>query len=240
MSSWDPNDPVLFEPPRADGKPVEGRSIPVQHVYRPEDFPFGGYPGDQPPAPPSDRSSASPNYPPPNYPPPNNAPPNYPPPNYPPPNYPPYGYQPAPPLPSAFPTASAGGPATMRDRFLAKIIDGLVIVLPFAILLAWAMSAENKGVQTPISLAAFVANLAYETYFIAYKGATIGKRIRGIRVVDELTGGRLSPGRALLRSFMQYFSNYVLLASWWSPFLDRPKLRGWHDKAAKDVVITDR
>jgi uncharacterized RDD family membrane protein YckC len=209
MSSWDPNDPVLHQPPRVHGQPA-----PDPHIYRPEDFPFGGFPGYQPPT---------------------NDPINYPPPNY-----PPYGCQPAPPFPSRYPTATPGGPARMSDRLLAKIIDGFVIVLPFAILLAWAMSADNTGVQNPISLAAVVANLAYETYFIAYKGATIGKRMRGIRVVDELTGARLTPGKALLRSFTQYLSNYVLLAGCWSPFLDRPRLRGWHDKAAKDVVITDR
>ena len=138
------------------------------------------------------------------------------------------------------PVRSSGQPASMGNRLVAKLIDGLIVSLPFGVLYVWATNAHNSTAETLISLAAAVVTFVYETYFISARGATIGKQMRGIAIVNEATGQRLTPGNAFRRSFIQYVSNYVILAGCWSPFLDRPRMRGWHDKAAGDVVINSR
>ena len=158
------------------------------------------------------------------------------------------GYPAAPPLE---PYAQVGGqpgghpggqgqPATMGNRLLAKLIDALIIAVPFALLILWTQPANSSTPETWIYVVAIAAQLAYETYYVGVRGATIGKRMRGIRVVDEQSASLLGPRRAFVRSLVQALSNFALYAGYWSPFLDRPKLRGWHDKAAGDVVVGGR
>lgn len=240
MPAWNPQTP--------DGPPEQRpQPEPAGYTYRPEDFPFGGYPGADAPLPPAATPTVPVGGPANGYPP----PPDYPPPAYPPPSaaslspgtfstrYP-GGYPAAPPEGQYSRPGGTWRPASMGNRALAKLIDGLIVGVPFAFLYAWAYNNGNESAQTWISVATTVATIMYETYFISTKGTTIGKQARGIRVLNERTGAMLTPTKAFQRSIVQFLSNYALFAGWWSPLLDRPKLRGWHDKAAGDVVVTDR
>lgn len=83
-------------------------------------------------------------------------------------------------------------------------------------------------------LTAFL-NLAYFTYFHGTIGQTLGKKIMGLKVMQE-TGESLRPGLAFLR-WVGYLINAVCLnlGFIWVAFDGRKQ--GWHDKIAATVVI---
>ncbi|MFD0330189.1 RDD family protein [Streptacidiphilus monticola] len=85
--------------------------------------------------------------------------------------------------------------------------------------------------------------LAWDTVWVALKGATPGKMILGLMVVDERTGVKPNFGGSLVRwgfpvGLGIFTCGLGSILIYISPFFDNSgKLRGWHDKAANTVVI---
>lgn len=190
----------------------------------------------------------------------------YPPGGHPPDSYPPGGYpqgdggtQPQAYPPGYGPPPGSGAPAgwtpaTMGDRLVARIIDGLVIVGAFIVLMlpgiiavgsSDAPDGELTGGAAALIvlglLAAILFALSYEIVMIARKGQTIGKRARGIKVLKEYDLSVPGFGTAFLRWVIPMAAAILpagAIIVFCSPFFDNSgKRQGWHDKAAKTVVI---
>jgi len=78
-------------------------------------------------------------------------------------------------------------------------------------------------------------DMAYFTYFHGTTGQTPGKRLLGLRVVQE-TGEPIGLGTAFLRWVGYIVSGIPMLMGFLWAGADRRK-QGWHDKIAGTVVI---
>lgn len=188
-----------------------------------------------------------------------------PPPSTPPPAYPAGGSVPAG-LAWQPPPQRPGGPSGPRAGFFprlgARLIDGIVLGIPAAVLFFLAFSIGGTEVvvcedpfndgavglcRQPTSTAvglAFLAGLATLVGFIFYEalltggksGQTLGKRAMGIRVIDYATGGPIGTGRAIGRYLVSIISGIPFyLGYFWSLWDDEKQT--WHDKAANCVVV---
>lgn len=161
----------------------------------------------------------------------------------------PYGYAAAPRLAGFWP------------RVAAALLDGLIVGAPSGIVRAAADSFVPTHVvacTTPfgrrglceqptttgylvlvlVSVALGVAGIAYYAYFHGTSGQTIGKRVCGIRVVDQRTGTPIGIGRAIGRWFGSILSAIpCLLGFLWAAWDD--KKQTWHDKMVGSVVIQE-
>lgn len=164
---------------------------------------------------------------------------------------------PAPIGPSGHPLASFG------DRFLAYLIDGLIIggitlvlscpIMIFTVFLPLVHAEDLEQDRFPVEvfvwyLVFYAAVFALQVilsylYFVEYQlrtGQTVGKRVMSLRVLP------LQPGRPLDRGILvrRYLLQFV--AAMFVPFLnildglwqlwDKPYQQTLHDKAAETVV----
>ncbi|MFM1768710.1 MAG: hypothetical protein RJA22_1239 [Verrucomicrobiota bacterium] len=107
-------------------------------------------------------------------------------------------------------------------RFVAKFIDGIILLFVIGIPLAIVMLATgtlgtlaNGGgdlsgtsllFQVAINCVSILASVAYNTFFIAKYGATPGKMALGLRIVRS-DGSQLTPLRAFGRAWAEQLSN---------------------------------
>jgi uncharacterized RDD family membrane protein YckC len=144
----------------------------------------------------------------------------------------------------------------MGARFLAALIDAVIIGIPFGILLgiAYAVVVKNgscvetdnglsctsssgAGFLVVLYILLIAAAILYPVIMIGRFGATVGKRVMGLKVVDANTGGLIGYGRAFIREFLKSLCILVVL----SPFFDNTgRYQGWQDKVANDYVITTK
>lgn len=177
--------------------------------------------------------------------------------------YPPPGYGGNP----GYGAAGYGTPGVtygqMGPRFVARLIDGVIVgaVLGIlgAVLLGGAATQvsvdESTGQATGLGAffaayfgflaLAIVLGLAYEIGLIATRGATIGKQVMGLKVVSEQTGGVPGWGPAILRWLIPQLGGLVCgigaLVVLLSPLWDNTgRMQGWHDKVAKTLVLSTR
>jgi uncharacterized RDD family membrane protein YckC len=86
----------------------------------------------------------------------------------------------------------------------------------------------------------------YEVGLTATRGATLGKQAVGVRVVDAAQLDQpIGWGRSLLRFIIPWGAGLLCGIAQWliyaSPFFDGTKRnQGWHDKAARDLVVRSR
>lgn len=155
---------------------------------------------------------------------------------------------------------SAGEPASMGTRLLARIIDNLILGVPFAILgsillAAFVNTAEVDPVTDELEggggfLATFfllifvyaVLSVLYEVGLIATRGATFGKQWLGIKVVRQQDGGIPGWGPSFLRWLIPFAGGFICgigqLVVYASPLFDSSgRNLGWHDMVAKTQVI---
>jgi len=142
-------------------------------------------------------------------------------------------------------------PAGIRIRFAAAFFDGLLLgmVINLMVFLLNLTTGIFGGISNPVtSLAIFytfslLLVAAYFIYFDITKGATLGKSIYGLRVVDISTGQNLNIGKATLREVVMrvvgtlpfvgllfYIINFFVTMS-------SPTKRGIHDKLANSQVL---
>ena len=158
-----------------------------------------------------------------------------------------YGYAPGP---------TGGTPGGMGKRLLARIIDGVllfVVLMIFAVPMGVFSAFSSSSSSTAVNGAGIAANLGfnlialligagYEIGMIGARGATIGKQLVGIKVINIETGAIPGFGPAALRWLIptigSFFCGIGELLVYISPFFDNSgRQQGWHDKVAKTQVV---
>jgi len=133
-------------------------------------------------------------------------------------------------------------------RFVAYLLDGIVLYLAFSILVFVAtgdLFYQSKIDPTALGrdywlLASsnLILNLLYYVGFESSKfQASPGKMVLGLKVID-IEGQRLTPLRALGRYLGKFLSALILLIGYLMAAFDSRK-QALHDKLANTFVITD-
>ncbi len=142
-------------------------------------------------------------------------------------------------------------------RAAARIIDTFAtvsIVLAFYVVggrLALRSVDTSDGALGPAGTRTLVFALAlavvltvlYDVGATAVRGATLGKRIVGIRVISAADGGRPGWWRAVRRFVLPAVSNIVFglgVVVLLTPMLDHHRRQGWHDMLAGTLVVSRR
>ena len=142
-------------------------------------------------------------------------------------------FAPAPEPATETPDGPSGPRAGFWRRFGAAFLDGLIVAVPFNILVAVA----PDDVAALISLLSIVVGIAYYTVLEGgARGQTLGKMALGIRVYDLKNGGPIGYGRAFVRYVGRIVSTIVILLGYLWMLWDREK-QTWHDKFAGSVVV---
>lgn len=125
-------------------------------------------------------------------------------------------------------------------RFFASLLDSLLQLLIITPLLIWVYGLE--ALTDPAldrSNFDFFSNIALMLavlLFWRYKGATPGKMLMGLRIVDADTHGPVPFGRLVLRMLGYLLSALPLFLGFvWVAF-DKRK-QGFHDKIARTLVL---
>ncbi|MFF3490997.1 RDD family protein [Streptomyces sp. NPDC002795] len=163
------------------------------------------------------------------------------------------------------PAGPAGVPplASMGRRFGARLIDGLIFSVIYAIVLGAKIPDLMDSVEAcsstdstcvndavmdwyseilPMAAVFMVLVLLYEVLMIGLVGGTLGKLAVGIRVLKLETGAKPGVGAGFLRWVIPMvgglFCGIGALLVYLSPFWDGNKRnQGWHDKVAGTVVV---
>ena len=133
--------------------------------------------------------------------------------------------------------------ATIWRRFGARLVDGLIIGVPFSIIAVALSGGADNEVTLLDSLLLAAIYAPYEILFVSRRGGTPGKLMTGVRVVSIHTAGLPLPVQAAKRwavptipGLIPFIGGLVTLAVYVSITWD-PARRGWHDKAAETAVI---
>ena len=132
--------------------------------------------------------------------------------------------------------------ASTKQRIKAFIIDDLSITL-VVMLMMWDQISASGGdfitVLTLINGAFFqvvILKFLYQTFFIWYYGATIGKLASKIRVIDYDNFGRVSLINAVLRSMGRILSEMFFYIGFFFAFYTESK-QTFHDKMGRTLVV---
>ncbi len=131
-------------------------------------------------------------------------------------------------------------------RFVAYIIDSLVIYFLFIILLAiFTGDPFYQYRMEPMEFGREYWSMAFSNYILqimyfsglesSKRQATFGKMIMGIKVVSK-SGGRLSPLNAIGRYLGKFLSAIILLIGFIMAAFDSRK-QALHDKLAETFVV---
>jgi uncharacterized RDD family membrane protein YckC len=118
------------------------------------------------------------------------------------------------------------------ERLSARLIDDLLLGGVAVALLVTGLSVENLALIIFGFAVAIPGAAIYETVCLARTGQTLGKRIKGLRVV------RVADGRPPL-STQALFRWMVLRTIFWAQYgvLTTSNHRGAHDRWADTVVV---
>lgn len=121
-------------------------------------------------------------------------------------------------------------------RFLAALIDVIVImVVSFILGLVLALALGKNG-ETLGSLLSIVINIGYFVFYQAINGQTLGKKAMKIKVVD-LSGNKPTIMTFFLREIIGKLISAIILLIGYLMILWDAKKQGLHDKIAGTVVV---
>jgi uncharacterized RDD family membrane protein YckC len=114
--------------------------------------------------------------------------------------------------------AEQGVPAGFWIRFAAAIIDGVITgVAYFAVFFIWLLSGDNlpeEGevleIPTWLNWFSYIFGFVYSVVFLANWGATPGKRLLNIFVLDAQGRQRIGYVRAIVRTLSTILSTLIL------------------------------
>lgn len=132
--------------------------------------------------------------------------------------------------------------ASISSRAKAFIIDDLLISLVFVVLF-WEQITSSDGelmnmliIMNENVVQVLFLKFIYQGFFIWYYGATIGKIIAKIKVIDYNTFGRVSLMSSLTRSIIRIFSEMFFYIGFIFGFFNDGK-QTLHDKIGRTLVV---
>ncbi len=133
--------------------------------------------------------------------------------------------------------------ASMRSRALAYLIDDLLMTFIIMIIF-WEsiitisddsdalMNLMKVELVTPL----IMLKIIYHTFFVWYYGATIGKIVAKIRVIDADTWGKVSMFSSFLRAVGRIFSEMFFYIGFLIGFFNDGR-KTFHDISGKTLVV---
>jgi len=132
--------------------------------------------------------------------------------------------------------------ASTRSRLLAFVIDDFLITF-IIILIYWdtitAVGNDMESILTSMNnflMPILFVKFIYQTLFVWYYGATVGKIITKIRVIDYDDLNNVSIFKAALRSFVRLLSEMFFYIGFLLYFFTEGK-QTLHDKIGRTLVI---
>jgi uncharacterized RDD family membrane protein YckC len=127
------------------------------------------------------------------------------------------------------------------DRLVAWGVDAAVAVTAGR----WLWSHGHHVLAVLVVTATLLLVGLVFAVLLGSTGATPGKALAGLRVVDTATGGPIGVGRAMLRTLVLGLAavpfGFGLAALAWTSLADATRLRrGWHDHLVSSVVLDTR
>ena len=132
--------------------------------------------------------------------------------------------------------------ASMKSRVKAFVIDDLSITL-LVIIILWDKIATTNGdlvatmmVMNEAFIQVVILKFIYQSFFIWYYGATIGKLISKIKVIDFENYGRISLINSCIRSAGRIISEAVFYLGFFLAYYGQSR-QTFHDKFGKTLVV---
>jgi uncharacterized RDD family membrane protein YckC len=133
--------------------------------------------------------------------------------------------------------------ASMRSRALAFVIDDLLVTF-IVLIIFWDniiavsqnMEAMMYLMKTDLVMPLITLKVLYQAVFVWYYGATVGKIVAKIRVIDANHWGRVSFFSALLRSVGRIFSEMFFYVGFLIGFFNDGR-KTFHDFTGRTLVV---
>ncbi|WP_033213079.1 RDD family protein [Kitasatospora phosalacinea] len=145
------------------------------------------------------------------------------------------------PSPGAQPAPGTRALAAPLDRFLARLIDGAVLLVPLVVISLITQAGFLYYVLAAVVLVAYDGGM-----LLTQQGQTIGKKAMRLRVVSAAHGGRPTDNELWTRAgvyggpfLVPYVGGLFMLVNVLSQLWDKPLQQCFHDKAAKTVVVKE-
>ncbi len=133
--------------------------------------------------------------------------------------------------------------ASLRSRAFAYIIDDILLTVIIMIIfwesiasLGDNMEAMMILIKTDLVMPLIVLKVAYHTFFVWYFGATIGKIVTKIRVIDVNSWDRVSLFSSFLRSVGRIFSEMFFYVGFLIGFFNEGR-KTFHDITGRTLVV---
>lgn len=142
-----------------------------------------------------------------------------------------------------------GQVAPISRRAVAYLIDaliagGLAIVLGGGLMLASTLAGSVEGALATLMIGGPLVSLILLGWFLVYtmmqsKNGSIGMRAQNLRLAS-VEGGPLGFGRTLLRNVVFGLAGAIVVGYFTPLFDGSGRFQGWHDKAAKALMLDAR
>ena len=138
----------------------------------------------------------------------------------------------APTQPEWTPTGPSGPRASFGRRFVAALVDGLLLGIVYGIFFVIVSEEAAYGLY-------LLAGIVYYTLLEGgAAGQTLGKKALGIRVIDFNAGGSIGYGRGAVRYLARILSSIPCLLGYFWMLWDKEK-QTWHDKLSTSIVVPE-
>ena len=132
--------------------------------------------------------------------------------------------------------------ASIRSRTLAFVIDDFLVT--FIIVFIYWSNLNSSGsdlasmlmVMNDFIWQVLILKFIYQTFFVWYYGATVGKIITKIRVVDYYHFGKVSIFTAMTRSILRIISEMFFYIGFVFAFFNDGR-QTFHDKIGRTLVV---
>ena len=131
--------------------------------------------------------------------------------------------------------------ASIQKRALAFFIDEILLSIVFTVII-WNYVTQATGIEQMIDLTnSFVLEymaikIVYQTFFVTMYGASIGKIVAKIRVIEINTLDKPRLVVSFNRAVFRVISEMIFYLGFLWGILN-PSRQAWHDLTAKTLVI---